>query len=68
MIESQVASEAADKIFRFLSAHMTPQVVADAMIVAAVAEMVAAVGRPGAADMLRRLADRVEAEKPPAVH
>lgn len=56
------------KIFRFLSAQMTPQVVADAKIVAAVAEMVAAFGRPGAADMLRRLADRVEAEKPPAVH
>ena len=67
MTEKEVASEAADKIFRFLSAQMTPQVVADAMIVAAVAEMVAAVGRPGAADMLRRLADRVS-EKPPAVH
>lgn len=34
----------------------------------ATSPLVIAVGRPGAADMLRRLADRVEAEWPPAVH
>ena len=69
MTEKEVANAAADKVFHFLSTHMSASTVADAMIVAGLAELVVAFGREGAADMLRRLADSLEAgESTTSVH
>jgi hypothetical protein len=68
MTEKEVAGAAADKICQFLSAHMSPAIVPDALIVAGVAELVTTFGRTGTATMMRRLADSTEASKPPAVH
>jgi hypothetical protein len=64
----EIAGEAADKVFAFLSTHMAAATVADALITAGVVDWVAELGRAGAADMLRRLAARVEGGEPPSVH